>query len=70
MSHKYTVSVDIDGKRVTIPTIVPGNEALGRDVRSSEKQRSKPRAPTKQEVDRAVRHFMDLKRGFRRIPRK
>jgi len=58
MAHKFTAGVQIDGKETQIPTIVPGNEGLKYAVEKAQKGGSKPRSPTKDEVDRAVRHFL------------
>ena len=55
MAHCYSVGVEIDGKEEEICTThVPGNEALKRDIEVAEKGTGTGRAPTKEEVDRAV----------------
>lgn len=57
MSHCYSVGVDIDGKRRDICTLVPGNEDLSKNVREAEKKQTKPRAPTKDEINRSIDYY-------------
>lgn len=58
MSHCYSVGVDINGKNVEVCTIVPGNESLGKDVHDAEAKGTKPRNPTKEEIDRSIEHHL------------
>jgi len=62
MSHCYSVGVNIDGKEQEVCTIVPGNEDLGKHVYEAEKNKTKPRNPTKEEINRAIEyHFKNHK---------
>ena len=62
MSHEYTIGVRdprLGEEEATIPSIVPGNEALQRDV-----QRGRLRQPTSDEANRAI--LFELLRRQRR----
>lgn len=58
MSHCYSVTVDINGKEHEICTLVPGNEDLSKHVHEAETKQTKPRAPSKEEVDRSIDFYM------------
>ena len=59
MSHCYSVGVKINGVEKEICTLVPGNEDLTKHVRESETKKTKPRAPTKEEVDRSIDFYLN-----------
>ena len=61
MAHRYVISVDIDGESVDIPSIVPGNEKLQKDVQKAQDEGTKARKPTRDEVDTAVGYFKKQK---------
>lgn len=68
MPHCLSVTVDIDGRTQTICTIVPGNDALKREVESAEQAGQHPRAPTDAEVGRAVDYFRSFPEAMRPRP--
>lgn len=58
MSHCYSVGVEMGGQERDICTIVPGNEELSKHVHEAEEKKTKPRAPTKEEIDRAIDYHL------------
>lgn len=58
MSHCYSVGVEIEGKNQDVCTIVPGNDDLAKHVKEMESSGGKPRAPTPEEVDNAIRYHI------------
>ena len=64
MSHCYSVGVEMNGKQQDICTLVPGNEELAAHVRDAEAKGTKPRAPTQEEINRAIEHSMSKHSDF------
>lgn len=58
MSHCYSVGVNINGKEIEVCTLVPGNEDLSKNVHDAEKKKTKPRNPTKEEIDRSIEFYL------------
>ena len=69
MADPFVARMDVDGTSVDVPLLIPGNEAYERAVAKAAQDGRSPRAPTPEEVSRAIeawRRQQGALEGFRK----